>query len=60
MIHNVRTETTVEDYKTVEDIYNTMSLFSTTIKNIYLDNSNLSREQLDKLLEHDSWLNLQH
>lgn len=57
MIHNVRTETTVEDYRTVEDIYNTMSLFSKTIKNIYLDNSNLSREQLDKLLEHDSWLN---
>lgn len=57
MIHNVRTETTVEDYRTVEDTYNTMSLFSTTIKNIYLDNSNLSREQLDKLLEHDSWLN---
>tara|TARA_B100001758_G_C18295456_1_gene549372 strand:- start:293 stop:946 length:654 start_codon:yes stop_codon:yes gene_type:complete len=57
MIHNVRTETTVEDYRTVEDIYNTMTLFSRTIRNIYLDNSNLSREQLDKLLEHDSWLN---
>ena len=57
MIHNVRTETTVIDYRSVEDTYNTMDLFSNTIKNIYLDNSNLTSEQLDKLLEHESWLN---
>ena len=57
MIHNVKTETSVTTYRDIEDSYKTIELFSNTIKNIYLDNSKLSSEQLDFLLDHESWFN---
>ena len=57
MIHGIK----LNEYKTsslleVKDLNDNVNLFMKTIKNIYLENSNISEQQLEKYFLRDKWI----
>lgn len=56
MIHSVRTEQQITTFADAKDIYNNLNVFMDVIRSIYLDNSKINSELLEKLLIKDSWI----
>lgn len=57
MIHSVKLfNQSPGNYLEVKDLNDNVELFMDIIKDIYLENSNLSKDQLDEILLHDSWM----
>ena len=57
LIHSLRQNIGEGNYNNIKDIYDNSNTMSDILKNIYLDNSKLEKNELESLLEHDLWLN---
>ena len=57
LIHSLRQNVGEGNYNNIKDIYDNSNTMSELLKNIYLDNSKLEKNELEHILEHDLWLN---
>lgn len=57
MVHSVKMDVEVQDLITTKDSYDNLNLFIDTVTNIYLDNTHLTRDDLNYLFNHNLWIN---
>ena len=57
LIHSLKIEPGLLDYKSMEDSYINANTIMTEIKDIYKENTNISDYKLEYFLDHDLWIN---
>ena len=57
LIHSLKIEPGLLDYKSMEDSYINANTIMTEIKDIYKENTNIPDDKLEYFLDHDLWIN---